>query len=253
MSDAVEYRRLVSHLAAKLRAEEVERVAYIRLADSQSTDKYNAKEPKATGLQLLDTLERQGKFSQENLDGLLEIAKDVGRRDLVDKVEEYKAKCSRAGKCARKKPRRLLNEDQQQRDRMIVTKLAVLQKHVSLLQRALSGGTDTPDEAMVLLRSMEDIMQKLISKLHQPHLILSTRSHNDSNSSSSNGSSGTSEGSTTSSPVDASPIPSLQQEPSECMHGSNACIMQRTGMQVQMNHAQEASYARRYFIESLLL
>lgn len=212
----IEFRRLVSDIAANLSREEVERVAYIRLRDSQSRDKYNAKEPGATGLNLLATLECLEVFSQQNVDGLWEIAKDVDRRDLMGRVEEYKAKRSHAAECARKKPRRLLKEDQQQLDKKAIAKLAALQKHVSLLQRALNKRTDEQDEAFELLRSMEEIVQTL--RAQQPlSSLISTRSRNDSSSSSSNGSGGVSEGSTASSPTDTDTTPTIQEVPSELL------------------------------------
>ena len=216
MSDiqVIEYRRLVSSLAASLSAEEVERVAYIRLKDAQrSPDKYNAKEPSATGLSLLATLERLGVFSLQNVDGLLEIAKDVGRGDLMNHVEEYKRR-SHAAYRVRKKPRRGLSEDQQhlgQTFEMMVTKLAALEQHVSLLQRTLDGENDMQDESLELLSNTEKIVQDLASKLHEAHQKLSTRFLTNSNSSCSSGSVG---GSTVSSPVDTINQPPPPQEES---------------------------------------
>ena len=206
MSDiqAIEYRRLVSCLAASLSAEEVERVAYIRLTDTQSPDKYNAKEPGATGLNLLATLERLGVFSLQKVDGLLEIAKDVCRCDLM------RQRCLSL--------RRQPSEEQQHLEQifeMMVAKLAALEQHVSLLQRTLDGENDMRDESLELLRNTENIVQDLALKLQGARQKLNSRSLTSSTSSS--GSDVASGTSTVSGLADASQPPMPQAEPSECM------------------------------------
>ena len=178
-------------------------MAYIRLTDSQRSGKYNAKEPSATGLNLLATLERLGVFSLHNINGLLEIAKDVCRQDLVDKVEEYK-KRSHGVSQARKKLRRPPREDQghlEQTFEMMVTKLAALERHVSLLQRTLDGENDMRDESLELLCNTEKIVQDLASKVHEAHQKLHAGFHMSSSRSLS-WSIGSSGGSTVPSPLD---------------------------------------------------
>ena len=220
MSDiqAIEYRRLVSCLAASLSAEEVERVAYIRLTDTQSPDKYNAKEPGATGLNLLATLERLGVFSLQKVDGLLEVAKDVCRCDLIGKVEEFKKRRPYPAKNVRKKLRRQPSEEQQHLEQifdMVVAKLAALEQHVSLLQRTLDGENDMRDESLELLRNTENIVQDLALKLQGARQKLNSRSLTSSTSSS--GSDVASGTSTVSGLADASQPPTPQAKPSECM------------------------------------
>ena len=80
----VAYKRFVTSFANELTSIEGEQIAYIR---SESTD-YNADSPNAV-LHLLIKLERLGSFSFENPKGLIKIAQDVRREDLVKKVEEF--------------------------------------------------------------------------------------------------------------------------------------------------------------------
>ena len=88
-SQAITYRRMVASLARELSAEEVKEVAYIRLTGKQRTSKYTSNNLTATGLDLLATIERLGVFSRQNAKGLVDIAEDINRYDLVEKVKDY--------------------------------------------------------------------------------------------------------------------------------------------------------------------
>ena len=77
----VSYRRFISSFANKLRAGEAEQIAFIwNVSTEYSAD---------GAFRLLLKLERQNVFSFENPSGLIEVAKYVGREDLVQSVKEY--------------------------------------------------------------------------------------------------------------------------------------------------------------------
>ena len=77
----VSYRRFIKSFASKLNPSEADQIAYIWNVSM----KYSAD----GALNLLLKLERRNVFSFENPSGLIEVAKDVGREDLVQSVKEY--------------------------------------------------------------------------------------------------------------------------------------------------------------------
>jgi len=183
-TQAIAYRRLVASLARELSVKEVEEIAYIRLTGKESIIKYTSSHPNVTGLALLATLERLGMFSQENVEGLVDIAKDIERHDLVKKVEDYRKNKKSAVKCAKKKQRGLPSEEQKQLEEtfeMMVTQFSVLEQHVSLLQRALDG--EQEEEALEVLRGTAVVVQGMGSRLSEVHGRLACRSPDSSNSS----------------------------------------------------------------------
>lgn len=165
-SQGIAYRRMVASLARELSAEEVKEIAYIRLTGVESISKYTTDPPTASGFDLLATLERLGVFSQKNTEGLVDIAKDVNRYDLVIKVENYRTNPPKAVKSVKKKPRGLPSEERQQLEEtfeMIVTQFFALEHHVSLLQHTLDGEQD--EDALEVLRAMVMMVQDLESKM----------------------------------------------------------------------------------------
>ena len=187
MSDtqAIAYRRLVASLARELSAEEVEQIAYIRLTGKEDISKYTASNhATATGLSLLATLERWRVFSQKNTEGLVGIAKDVNRHDLVEKVADYRKHSSNAVKYTKKKKRHSLpSEERQQLEEafeLMVTQFAVLEQNVTLIQRALN---EEQDDALEVLRKTAVVVQEMGSKLSDAHKRLARRSCASSNSS----------------------------------------------------------------------
>ena len=172
MSDnqkAIEYRRLVASFARQLSAEEVKEISYIRLKDVECISKYITNP--AMGLDLLARLERLGTFSQQNLDGLLEIAKDVNRQDLEEKVKAYKRRRTKVVKYVKRKPQKVPSEKRKKIEEtfeMIVVQFAVLEQHVSLLQRTMMDDTHVDgeqDEALEVLRVTGDLVNDMASKL----------------------------------------------------------------------------------------
>ena len=123
-------------------------------------------------------------FSQKDAKNLGEIAKDVKRQDLVKKVEDYRKNAPSAVRYTRKKPQGLPSEERQQLEEtfeMMVTQFAVLEQHVSLLQRALDG---EQDEALEVLRVTGLVVQDMGCKLSDVHKRLACRTGASSNSSS---------------------------------------------------------------------
>ena len=88
----IEYRRMVSNIFRELSAEDVQQIAYVRLVGKDDITKYSAARPNATSLDLMQALERYGSFSQDNIDGLIEVVKDARRTDLVKRIEAEKHK-----------------------------------------------------------------------------------------------------------------------------------------------------------------
>ena len=193
---AIEYRRFVASFARHLSVEEVKDISYIRLKDVESIFKYTTNPPSATGLDLLARLERLGTFSQENLDGLLEIAKDINRSDLEEKVKTYKRRRTKAVKYVKRKPQKVPSEKRKKIEEtfeMIVVQFAVLEQHVSLLQRTMMDDAHVDgeqEEALEVLRVTGDLVNDMASKLTFVCKSLSRHSVSSSGSGSSRPSSG---------------------------------------------------------------
>ena len=175
----IEYRRLVASIASHLSAEEVERITFIR--DSGDGCRSDDGEPK-TALHMLAALERRGEFSVQNIDGLIEIVKDVNRHDLVQLAETYKrtrhhtrkpGKLIRTPKLLRKrssnskstKERTHLEETYE----LMVTRFTFLAQQMSLIPRLLEGEGDLHDEGTVILHSLKYAADELASKLTEAH------------------------------------------------------------------------------------
>ena len=77
------FRRLVYNFSRKLNKEECQAIVYIRLYEC--LERYRD----ASTLDVLSKLEMCGVFSPGNPTGLLDIAKDIQRSDLVNLVKDY--------------------------------------------------------------------------------------------------------------------------------------------------------------------
>ena len=171
----IAYRRFVASFARQLSAEEVEQIAFIRIAGKENVAKYNAENPSVrSGHHLLLKLEHLGVFSLNNLSGLVEIAKDVERNDLNKKVEEFTEARRRSTEHSAKpavkkrKPRAIQSEEYQRLEEIhhiLSTKCVDLEKHATKVGKALKGATIAPEEASRLLRASEDMAEDLLSSL----------------------------------------------------------------------------------------
>lgn len=169
----IEYRRLVASVASQLSAEEVERIMFVRFSLTEDIT--------SSALHLLAALECKGEFSFQNIDGLLEIVKDVNRHDLMDQIESYKknraqAKKSSLGKLKISKLGRAKqlgsNEERKHLEEtfeMMVTRFTFLEQQMSLIPRLLEGEGDIQDEGSVILRSLKHAADELALKLGQTY------------------------------------------------------------------------------------
>ena len=185
------YRRFFSSFADKLEAYEVDKIAFIWTGSIKNS---------ADGaLRLLLKLERQNVFSFENPSGLIEVAKDVGREDLVQSVKEYvethRRQMQRSSKHVKKKPVPIPSEERQHLENFhdaFVTKCVDLE---SEFQKTWKD-TVTKEEALQLLKKGQTITKDLFSEMKIVEKKLKDLSRPRSSSSSSTSSSDGSECST---------------------------------------------------------
>ena len=85
----ISYRRTISNIFRRLSAEDVQQIAYVRLEGIEDTTKYSASRQTANskGLDLMQSLQRYGFFSQDSMDGLKDVLQDANRSDLVKQLE----------------------------------------------------------------------------------------------------------------------------------------------------------------------
>ena len=198
MSDnAIEYRALVASFSQQLTAEETYHVAYIWLTGKEDTSKYSpSSNPNVCGLEIFAKLERHGIFSRHKIEGLVEIAKNLNRYDLVEKVNAYKKKKgeSYGTRYAKTKASTRSEERQhfEQTFEVMVTQMAVLEQQLSLLQTILRQKTDIEllDEGMDVIEKSGTTAHELASKLSTVKNKLARRSRADSASSRSRDSGG---------------------------------------------------------------
>lgn len=170
----IEYRRLVASIASQLSTEEVERIVFVRSFESDLTTKSES------ALNLLAALECKGEFSHQNVDGLVEIVKDVNRYDLMEQIEAYKKNRALAKKAVGKgKPWKLgrtkqLSTSEERRHleetfEMMVTRFTFLEQQMSLIPRVLEGEGDIQDEGTMILHSMKHAAEELAFKLDKTY------------------------------------------------------------------------------------
>ena len=95
MTDSQEilaFRRLVYRFSLKLTKEESRALVYIRLYDCK--ERYG----NADTLEVLSKLETDCIFSPKNPEGLIKVAKDIGRLDLENMVKDFVKKRQRKAK-----------------------------------------------------------------------------------------------------------------------------------------------------------
>lgn len=167
----IEYRRLVASVASQLSAEEVERIMFVRLSLTEDVTSKGS-----SALYLLAALECRGEFSYQNIDGLLEIVKDVNRHDLMDQIESYKKNRALAkkslgkGKVSKSGRAKQLRSNEERKHleetfEMMVTRFTFLEQQMSLIPRLLEGEGDIQDEGSVILRSLKHAAEELALKL----------------------------------------------------------------------------------------
>ena len=189
----IEFRDFVANFAEQLAAEEVYEVAYVWLQKRGDVEKFSPSccdKQKACGLELFAKLECSGVFSRKDVSRLREIAKRINRTDLVKSVDAYaketkKKRKTNETKCTKKKD----SEERQELENTfetLVVQMAVLEQHISLLQKMLcqqKTDVELRDEGLEIIEHSSEIAQKLALKLSQVHKNLASRSRTNSSSS----------------------------------------------------------------------
>ena len=189
----VEFRDFIASFAKELAAEEVYQVAYVWLQKRGDVDLFSPScKPNACGLELFAKLECSGVFSRKDLSGLRDIAKRINRSDLVEKVDAFtkgaiskKKRRTSEKKCLQKKS----SEERQELERTfesMVVQMAVLEQHISLLQRTLcqqKTDSELMDEGLEIIEHSSEIAQNLALKLSQVQKRLANRSRTNSSAS----------------------------------------------------------------------
>lgn len=187
-NNIVAYRRFVATFANKLNASEAEQIAYIRSGSTEyGLDGRNA------ALHVLLKLERLDVFSFQNPSGLIQIAQDVEREDLVKSVKEFVATHPRpthrsSRHHTKKRPVPIPNEE---RHHLEDVHEAFVVKCVGLEGEFQKTWKDTVsrEEGLKLLKTAQNIVQELLDDLKQGEKKLKSLPHSISGSSISSSSS----------------------------------------------------------------
>ena len=216
-SDEIAYRRLVASFARVLSAQDVYTIAYVRLTGKEDVSKFSpSRIPNASGLDLMATLERCGIFSMDCIDGLVDVANDINRRDLIKMVKEYRKNLPRTHRRAKHVKKNAVTQNEERRHleqtfEQMATKLMVLEQHLQLLRRTFTEEDILRDEAVELLANGGKIVQEMATNLQRAHDEISSRPRVDSCSSSgSAGSTGGSNASPASTPEENNSLKLLQ-------------------------------------------
>ena len=194
---AIEFRAFLVTFTDLLTAEEVYKVAFILLKDKVDVSIYApSSTPQICALELFWRLECYGVFSWKNIGGLIDIAKKIKRKDLVNKVKEFtKNKGEKYGTRYTKKGS---SEERQRLEKTLesmVTEMTVLEQHISMLQKTLQESDDANivDEGLVIVESSACIAKRLVLELSQvQEKLVVSRSRSGSSGSSTSVTSGSS-------------------------------------------------------------
>ena len=145
--EALAFRRLVYKFSLKLSREECRALVYIRLYDCK--ERYRD----ADTLEVLSRLETDCVFSPNNPEGLIDVAKDIGRMDLKDMVKDFvktsrkqrREKAKTADKIVTSfKSESSVGEEQLHLKAILevtLSQAAVFVQQVDILQQAIVAGT----------------------------------------------------------------------------------------------------------------
>ena len=146
--EVLAFRRLVYKFSLKLSKEERRALVYIRLYDCK--ERYRD----ADTLEVLSRLETDCVFSPNNPEGLIHVAKDLGRMDLKDMVKDFVKRKQRREKTSSKTPEKIVTSfksespvsDEQLHLKAILevtlSQAAVFVQQVDILQQAIVAGTN---------------------------------------------------------------------------------------------------------------
>ena len=176
-AEILAFRRLVYKFSLKLTKEESRALVYIRLYSCR--ERYRD----ADTLDIFSKLEADGVFSPNNPEGLIKLAKDIGRLDLQNMVKEFVKKRQRKAKASGKIEGETLtnlespvsDEELQLKAILEVTlsQAAVFVKQVDTLQQAITAGTrEQRQRAMEAIRDASCTSQTLAERLQKARVEL---------------------------------------------------------------------------------
>ena len=161
------FRQLVYNFLQRLSREECRAIVYIRLYE------YCEQYRDASALDVLSKLEMCGAFSPGNPAGLIDVAKDINRSDLVNmvndfmKIEKMKAKTNKGST--------LVNTNESSDEEMVqlqstmemtLSQALILAQQVDILQRAIVSrdrqtATDASRDTMIAAIALSECLTKV--------------------------------------------------------------------------------------------
>ena len=182
--ETLAFRRLLYKFSLKLSKEERRALVYIRLYDCK--ERYRD----ADTLEVLSRLETDCVFSPNNPEGLIYVAKDIGRVDLKDMVKDFVKKKQRREKASSKTVEKIMTSfesessvsDEQLHLKAILevtlSQAAVFVQQVDILQQAIVAGTkEQRQKAAEAIRDAGRTAQALTERLQEAQGELEHNSH----------------------------------------------------------------------------
>ena len=121
----VAFRRLVYNFSQQFSKEECQAIGYIRLHECR--ERYRD----ASNLDVLSKLEMCGVFSPSDPTGLIDVAKDVNRSDLVNRVKDF-MKNQRSKSKGKKSKRKSENTEVEETNELCDKEMARLRREVEM-------------------------------------------------------------------------------------------------------------------------
>ena len=173
----VAFRRLVYNFSQQLSKEECQAIVYIRLHECR--ERYRD----ASNLDVLSKLEMCGVFSLSNPTGLIDVAKDINRSDLVNLVKDFMKSKSKEKKSKRKSANKVektneLCDEEMTRLRPAVevtlSQTSALAQLVDTLQRAVESrerqkATEASQKTGRVVNKLVEHLEKVQEAL-KPHI-----------------------------------------------------------------------------------
>lgn len=180
--------------------EERLRLVYIRLYPLR--EKYR----NATTLDLLSRLETDGLFGPTNLEGLQELARDIGRKDLEKEAKEFAKRRSKEEKKTPSRPKRqppVSRESNREEDirlkeslEIIIGQMSYFARQVEVLKEAIEAGKSQRAKVSRYMQDSQQTAEKLAKTLNKAFCELETDETDSSGSES----------------VNTSPVSTLERE-----------------------------------------
>ena len=170
----IAFRRFVYRLSQQLNQQEKQVLIYIRLY------KYKDQYKDATVLEIFSKLETDGLFSSSNPEGLVEIARDIQRQDLVGEVKEFiKRRNKKASLASNKHFKSIGNDWITEEDLQLkatfevaLAQATVLMQQIERLEHALAGGKHRRQKAEQAIREAGQTATALAERLKRAQVDL---------------------------------------------------------------------------------